>query len=237
MMESSLKAWRQLSKEERQLTDEAWVRSDGRMEAREPKDGLILAMYTRDLPENGDASSTCQNRWNRDTAWFTKDEAHAMIPHSPTLGQEFALSDTFVHRVVMLHMVDMVNGQTDPFDVDEISGSHIEARVTKVSAQSITLELSGETKAGSSKTGRGRTARGVVTSLMGSATFDLKAKMFSQFEIVAVGGRHGKTRFNDRAADPRDSNPIGFVFQLASDAEPPIVPAFIWGYQVPWVYE
>ena len=91
-MEAGLAAWEDLSDEERHLENPAWVQADERMERREPEDGLILAMVARDLPENGDPRADREEHWNRDTVWFSKQEAAAMIPESPQVGQEFVLA-------------------------------------------------------------------------------------------------------------------------------------------------
>ena len=133
-------------------------------------------------------------------------------------------------------MVDTVNGQTDPFEAGEILGSRIEARVSRVTDASVELEFEGNTESESTQEGEGRSPRGIVTELLGSAIFDRASQHFTKFEIVAIGTRWGYTRFNDRVHEQRDSNPLGFVFQIAPADEPPSVPAFIWMYDAHWLY-
>jgi hypothetical protein len=52
--------------------------------------------------------------------------------------------------------------------------------------------------------------------------------------MVALGTRWGYTQLNGRRRDP-ESGPVGFVFELAPADAPPVAPAFIRDYDVPWV--
>ena len=105
----------------------------------------------------------------------------------------------------------------------------------KATGPTIDLELLGNTISESKQVGRRQSPRGVVTKLLGTATFDPTTARFSKFEMVALGHRWGYTTFNDRQRDKK-SNPLGFVFQLADPDEPPNVPAFIWGYKASWLH-
>lgn len=204
------------------------------MEDRQPVGGLILEMYARDLPANGDPDQPCGQKWNRDTAWFSSDEARLLIEGRPSVGKTFELSELFVNRIVALHLVDTVNGQTEPFKTNETSGSKITAHVTAIRGGAVILKFEGKTQSKSSRRGRNKSPRGVSTSLIGSATYNSKTGTFTEFEMVAVGQRWGFTAFNDRQ-EQRERSPIGFVFQLAPNNAPANVPAFIWGYNARWL--
>ena len=52
--------------------------------------------------------------------------------------------------------------------------------------------------------------------------------------MVALGTRWGYTELNGRRRDA-ESGPLGFVFELTPAGAPPIAPAFIRNYDVPWV--
>ncbi len=230
MMRRGLAKWNRIPRDDRKLQDSSMVRANDRMEAKQPKDGLVLAMYARDIPQNCDPNFPCAKKWNRDTAWFSKNEVAKLIPNNPRVGQKFELPTWFVNRLAALHMTDTVNGQTDHYRNDEIKDSKIEATVSSVSGSTVELNLKGNTTASSERTGRNRSPRGVVTNLLGKASYNVKTQSFQEFELVALGRRWGYTPFNDRRRDGRDSNPLGFVFQMAPADEPPNVPATIWAY-------
>ena len=75
---------------------------------------------------------------------------------------------------------------------------------------------------------------GVVTRVLGHATYDLDKGAFQEFEMLALGRRWGFTTYNVRQREAQPG-PIGFVFQLAPQNAPPIAPAFIGNYGVEWV--
>ena len=238
IMKRGLKLYRALDPDERKLSDPALVAANKRMEHREPSRGLVLEMIARDIPRDGDPDETRAEKWNRDMAWFTQREARSLVPGRPSTGDTYDLPPLFVNRLVALHMVDTVNGQTKPFEFEEVKGSRVAARVSDVTAESIELEFSGKTHSESTDANRHQSPRGVVTNLKGSATWNRRTNQFSRFELVAVGHRWGYTRFNDRRGGTKEnSNPLGFVFRLANPDEPPTVPAFIWAYKAPWVYQ
>lgn len=226
-----LAKWNALPKSERAAKHIADVEPKHRWEDYFPKVGLALTGYSRDLPTSNSPTSERLPTWNRDSAWFSKTEVQHMVPRDAKTGQSFELSKEFVARICRLHLVDNVKGQTDEFSPDEIRGSRITAQVIERSDSQIKMTLSGTTQASSQKPDRG-----IATTLKGSATFNLKTNLFTQFEFVAVGHRWGKTRFNDRSRQ-LNKTPIGFSFQLADKSKPPVIPGMIWAYRTPWLPE
>ena len=75
---------------------------------------------------------------------------------------------------------------------------------------------------------------GISTRISGRAVFDRSRRAFTDFELIAIGERHGRTIMQARgSADP---SPIGFVCELAP-ATWRVAPTFINVYDVPWVRE
>ena len=101
------------------------------------------------------------------------------------------------------------------------------------SGDRVTLKIEGVTK-GSAGEGWWQSANGVVTRLLGTATFDLAQGAFVDFECVALGRRWGQTRFNGRGRAP-ESGPLGSVIRLAKPDAPRIAPAWIFAYDADWV--
>ena len=53
-----------------------------------PEDGLVLEAVARDLPRVADRRPDDWRKiaWNFDYAWFTRDEARAMVPEPRAIG-------------------------------------------------------------------------------------------------------------------------------------------------------
>ena len=132
-----------------------------------------------------------------------------------------------------MNLVDTVRGQTDPFNGGEIK-AEIECQVTSVSDEGFEFTIKGQTKSDSALTNYGRTPRGIVTKVSGSATYSHAETRFEKFELVALGYRWGRTRFNGRYRGP-EYNPLGFVVTLAPKDEPPNVPGLIYAYETSWL--
>jgi hypothetical protein len=120
MLRRALERWDVLSREERLLPNDpagetAQIR---RAEQFYPEDGLVLNVFSRDLPrgEATEADDWTAHAWNRDMAWFTRDEARTFLPPEPTgAGQRHEVPEPIVRRLARLHLVDNVRGQTPAF--------------------------------------------------------------------------------------------------------------------------
>ncbi|TWT40296.1 hypothetical protein RAS1_40040 [Phycisphaerae bacterium RAS1] len=195
-------------------------------------------------PSASDAASCRDSRWNRDHAWFSRDEARAWLPADATRGAVVNVPTALVERLARFHLVDNVRGQTVPFTRADVAGSRIESRVTARDGACVEIELRGETRAVSGdqwdmseavwKPERAH-PRGIVTRLLGQATFDLDAGRFTRFEMVGVGQRWGFSENNARRGQPERSA-IGFVIRLASSgAAQSVPPAFVDVYDAAWL--
>jgi hypothetical protein len=226
-----LAKWNRLPESSQQSDSSADVKAKHRWEDSYPTDGLVLTCFSRDLPEDGDPGSERLPTWNRDAAWFSKDEAERLIPANAQLGDQFEFPDFFVNRMAKLHFVDMVKGQTDAYQESEIEGSQISGTIVEIEGSEITIDITGTTHG---EVDFGLYARSLNTELIGKAVFDRDDKKFRSFEIVAIGARTGRTRFNDRRSQMA-ATPIGFVFELAEPDAAPVVPGIIWSYDADWI--
>lgn len=201
-----------------------------RFEDQYPRDGLVLTIHSRDLAKGGTPSSPPMPTWNVDAAWFSKSEKEAMVLPSVIVGDTFEFPKFFVDRICKLHLVDSVKGQTEAFTAKEVSGSRISASVTSIDNGIVAMDISGSTKGAR----KGKNRLGVETKLIGSAAYDLTTKRFLQFDVIALGERWGKTRFNDRK-NQQHKTPIGFTFELTPSDATPVIPGIIWAYDAPWM--
>lgn len=229
-LEEGLERWDALDDAARTSTvaDASFLEAD-RWEADFPKDGLVLEIVKRDLPRVG-------SRWNRDHAWFTKKEALSV--------KEGAMPKNLALRLARFHLVDNARGQCLPYAKDEIEKAEIVLRVLE-SANGVTrYEISGVTRNRADAWTLGdnywkphRTwPRGIDLTLKGTATWDAKAQRFTQFDVVAVGTRFGRTIHNGRGEKGRAKSRIGMVIRLAPDLpRHRVAPTFINVYDAPWV--
>ena len=123
-LEQGLKAWEKLTAEEKRLSPNSEIKPRHRWETSYPKGGLVLSMFTRDLPADCDPSQPGAARWNQDRVWFSREEARRWLPQDPKPGDRHAVPQELVTRLARLHLVDTVNGQTTAFSraCDETRG-------------------------------------------------------------------------------------------------------------------
>jgi hypothetical protein len=243
MIERALAAWDALPMERRWLAEDARIEPAHRWEDNCPVDDLLLERFARDLPASGDPGAPRVPRWNPDHAWFTAREARAWLPPDPRPGDVHAVPASSVERLARFHLVDNVRGQTLPFAREEVGGSTLSVEVLSRDGERVELALSGTTRASadgkwlmgeSDWTPPGRFPRGISTELLGRASYDLAAGVFTAFELVALGERWGRSHLNGRRDD--EEGRLGFVLRLAPrSAAGRIAPAFIDVYDAAWV--
>lgn len=232
MIKSGLEKWEQLPADRKQARADKPITPQHRWEQFYPRGGLVLNIHTRDLPESLDPNETQRVTRNRDTAWFSKSEVAELIPVDAIVGDTFEFPSAFVRRLTGYHFVDNTKGQTDSFSETQTTSSTISGKIIRHDDREIEVKISGATlgQVGSDR----KSGRGVETKLLGRAVYRTELKSFTEFEIVAVGERWGRTRFNDRRRQ-RDASPIGYVFEMAPPDATPSVPGIIWAYDAPWI--
>ncbi len=234
LLQRGLRAWDALAASERKLAAEADIAPLHRWEDSYPDDGLVLSCFVRDLPEQCDPTAECEVKWNRDYVWCSRSEARQWLADGePQVGEQHVLPEQLLRRLAQFHLVDVVKGQTWRFTEQQIDGRIVTEVVARDGAL-VRVKISGNTKADSPGAGRRAMPHGVATEILGTATFDLQQGAFVEFEMVALGTRWGRTRFNGRYRDPQ-SGPLGFVFRLVPPNAPRVAPAFIAAYNADWV--
>ncbi len=233
MLKEGLTAWEQLPEQDRRLAEASRIKPKHRWEESYPTDGLVLSVINRDLPVACDPNAPCEAEWNQDHVWFSQHEAAGWLGRNPQPGDVHSVSDEIVSRLARLHFIDSVRGQTVRFSEAGVAGSEIATEVLSRAGSRVELKITGVTR-GIASEGWWQSANGVVTRLLGHATYDLAERTFVEFELVALGRRWGYTRFNGRRGDD-ETGPLGFVFRLADPKAPRIAPAAIARYEAGWV--
>lgn len=217
---------------ERPALDPAAIR---RFENLYPDDGLVLRVYSRDLPRTKVTEGWRGTAWNVDHAWFRRDEVLAFVP-APQTGAEARMPDAALLRLIRAHLVDNVRGQTLAHGPEHVVGKRLLARTARIDGDLQLLELEGEVqveRAGTWATRgygpHGPQRLGFAGRLYGAARFDRAAGRFVEFRLLAVGLRHGATEFNGRHDDPGPA-PLGFALELAPAGAVRVAPSMHWVY-------
>jgi hypothetical protein len=224
MLQRALARWETLTRAERLLPEDPDKQSAAvkRPERLYPRDGLVLRVYSRDMPRETLLSGWRGKAWNQDFAWFTSKEVKQFLPAQLQVGQKQEVPAPVIRRMACVHLVDNVRGQTTPFEEQHIKKARLTAEVAAVNGDVVALCLEGETQAAEDK------KRSFETRLLGKATYDLKKERFLTFELVAVGTRSGGTQFNFRRDDLAPA-PMGILFTLAGDGPGErVAPAFYY---------
>jgi hypothetical protein len=235
MLTAALAKWEALPEEERypQTVPTQWTWAE-----LYPADGLVLRVYSRDLPRDDQELPTDWRRraWNQDFAWFRKAELAGFLPQDPAPGATKDVPRKLVERLATLHLVDNVRGQTPAFNAEHLREGSLASEVMSVEGDVVHLRLSGIAKLGAEGRWpidgvRGEPQeqqRGADFTLLGYADWDSAAGRFTRFDLLAIGDRWGATQYNGRADDPGPA-PMGVLFTITAEPER-VAPAYIWRY-------
>ncbi len=246
MIKSGLDKWNALPFSERQISSEFKPKVRHRWENSYPGQGMVLNLSKIDLFTDPPVQSGRSDRWNIDHVWFNKDEARLWFPKDPQEGDFYELPDLLTDRLFCFHLVDNTRGQTLPFAPQEIKESNIQIEVQIRRQTSVQIKITGHSKAVSKGlwllgendwTPNYELNHGIETNLLGQGTYNLGLEKFTEFEMVAIGKRNGKTRHNGRQNSP-DTGYVGFLFTLAGNKPSDrIAPAFVDVYNADWIIQ
>lgn len=238
MLEEALAKWSTLDSDARRGQDGHGVRAN-RVEYRYPDDGLVLQVFTRDLPRDRKFGDWRGDAWNQDFAWFTRDEAAGFLPADPKPGDRHVVPKALVERLSRCHLIDNVRGQTSSFPQSAVRVAELTATVTGIDGDTVSLKLEGRSKTstkgswtvnGLRSDKKSKQQRGYDARLLGRATFDRRKGRFAAFDLCAIGERTGGTRYNARG-DDLEPSPMGVALVLAKDTpQNRVPPAHIWSY-------
>jgi len=222
--------WEKMQAERRPKTDQEQIDPAqlDRPEQYFPADGLVLRVFTRDLPRDPPQEERWAKAWNQDFAWFQKGEARQFLPEKIRKDQSCQVPRPVALRLARLHFLDNVRGQTTPFPASAVQQAELTSQITAIDGDLITVGLSGVTR--TSEEGKwwisgyrdmdqpGAQKRGMELKLLGRARYDLARERFVSFELVAVGMRFGGTPYNLRA-DDLAAAPFGVLMTLGSESK------------------
>ncbi len=237
-LEEALKNWQQLPESKRGLKAEADKAKIVRNEDQFPQEGLVLEVHSRDFPREKQVEGWRGQARNRDHAWFRKEEARQFLAVEFNIGDSHRVPGPLVERLVRMHLIDNVRGESPPYPPRAIKTAALSTEVIAVEETLVTIRITGEVsleQQGVWHIGKGNdpqeTSRGYHGSFLGNARFDTESQRFEHFELISTGQRWGATRYNARG-DDLAASPMGFLFILSGDgAEDRVPPAYLREYR------
>jgi hypothetical protein len=233
MLSRALKQWNALRREERLGTEvpRPVGAASSRPESRPSEGGLILELFVRDLPRKaGRVAPALGAMWNRDFAWFTREEVRSMIPERRTPGERHRVPDKLVRRLARLHLLDSVRGVNDarPFEDRHVEEAVMFMDVVKIEGNVLSLRIEGTTRAvepplqGAKGSGRpDEKQRGYQARLLGRAAVDVRQGQFTSFALLAIGPRWGGRGYaHSMRQGDLEPQPMGLALRMLPPSEP-----------------
>ncbi len=239
-LEEALKRWQEMPESKRDIDAEETAGNAKivRNEDQFPRGGLVLEVHSRDLPRENQVEGWRGQARNRDHAWFRREEARQFLGAEFKIGDSQRVPGTLVERLVRLHLIDNVRGESPPYPPQAIKAATLSTEVIAIEGTVVTIGITGAVsleQQGERHVGKGdrrqETSRGYRGTFLGNARFDTETERFDHFELVSAGDRWGATRYNARG-DDLSGGPIGFLLLLAGKgAEDRVPPAYLREYR------
>jgi hypothetical protein len=226
MLREALVRWRERLPDAGRPEPPASYEPDTRYRREYPWDGLVLKVYTRDLPravETGPAGAR-RDAVNYDHAWFTKEEAASLVSSDVRVGTQYPVPVPIVRRLARFHLLDNVRGETPMWRAVEVQRAEMMLTVTAARSDRMELRLDGAVCSAARGVWAVRpfrerlsdAERGFDCRLAGFLQWDPVRAGFVRFDLLAVGTRWGGSEHNVRWDDLGPA-PMGVAFELAED--------------------
>jgi hypothetical protein len=208
----------------------------GRYLAHEASGGLRTTSLLKDFPGIKQPATAHPGHFefyseaNPDYMWLTEAEWKSLIPANPTKGDRYPLPGAIIDRLCWYHLLpNALNsrightwGAVGPPEKKGIRARELTLTVEEVTEASIRLSLEGFVHLGNAHdpdAGSPKTHKDVINflgyeaRLRGRLTYDTTRKVFTRFEMVALGDMYGDSAEGNWLFRP-GRNPVGFAFEL-----------------------
>lgn len=242
MLRRALDKWNAMTPFERRSSEdvEAQAKQINRPEARYPEDGLVLRVFSRDLPRENMPKDWRGSAWNQDYAWFRREEVRSMLPVSIAPGQKQLVPAPLTRRLVRFNFVDNVRGQTPGFSDKDVVNAELTIEVASISGGVAELILRGSSRveavgrwaiAGYRDMNNPTDQKAYIDlKLYGRAKWRMETERITSLEMAALGVRSGATQYNGRTDDLGPAS-IGYaLIKAGSTSAERVAPANYWGY-------
>src|SRR5262249_1440875 len=143
------------------------------------------------------------------------------------------IPQSLTDRLVRRHLSPLsVYGETEPLQRREVSAAELHLMVDSVSPSVVRLRLDGHAVLGKEPPAGANAGRkawidqwGYRPKLLGFLEYDPRTRVFSRFDVVALGDHFGRLGICDSAARP-GLQPLGIAFEMvkgnrSADRVPP----------------
>jgi hypothetical protein len=158
-----------------------------------------------------------------DAMWVTHAEWQAMMPANPRKDQRVKVPTSLCERIFRYHL-DPAHGMAESlnFTAATAADGQLNLTVESVSADEVQLRLEGSAKLRRDR-GNGYQQGGLITyqpRFLGYLAYDPAKKVFTRFDIVALGDTAGQPAGENQTGDRPGSNPLGVAFELVANPGP-----------------
>ncbi len=162
-----------------------------------------------------------------DHMWLAEAEWQALMPADPRPGDRVALPAALADRLVRRHLNPLtVYGETEPVERRDVRAAELRLTVEAVSAARVRMRLEGRAKLGKEPPGGALTGRiacvtewGYEPGVLGFLEYDPGKRVFTRFDVVALGDHFGRLGICDSGARP-GLQPLGVSFELVQGDRP-----------------
>jgi hypothetical protein len=162
-----------------------------------------------------------------DHMWLTEAEWKSLLSASPRNGDKYPIPAGITDRLLRWHLSPLtVYGETNALGPKEVRAGALMLTVEAVAPTCVRLRLDGFAKLGQEApavVAGGKIACidqwGYEPRLLGFLEYDPQKKVFTRFDIVALGDHFGRLGICDSAAR-RGLQPLGITFELVKSPRP-----------------
>jgi hypothetical protein len=160
-----------------------------------------------------------------DHMWLTEAEWKSLLPATPRKGDTAPLPASISDRLCRWHLNPLnVYGESNPLARNQVRAAELRLSITDVSASTVHLRLDGFASLGAELPKDNaavgyRDRWGFEPRLLGYLEYDRQKKVFTRFDLVALGDHFGKLGIADSASRP-GRQPLGISFEMVSGTAP-----------------
>jgi hypothetical protein len=158
-----------------------------------------------------------------DYMWVTRPEWQALMPRNPQKGQRVKIPTTFVERIIRFHLDPghgMCEWQNFVFLQATPSVVQLTLTVEEVATGEVRMRLEGFANLRNERTPEKGGLIVYEPRLLGQLAYDPARKVFTRFDIVALGDVTGQPADENPVGSRPGTNPLGVAFELVVNPKP-----------------
>lgn len=154
---------------------------------------------------------------NRDFLWLTEAEWRSLVPDDPKMGDVVPVPIAVRNRIFRFHLANNAAGLAGIWERGQLRSGDLKLTVQEVTPDAIRLRLDGDALL-ADKADLKEASRAYAPRLSGRLQYDPKKKVFTRFDIVAVGDYDSRGKDGGKVVHRR--YPFGVCFELATGDSP-----------------